>query len=571
MAARSGAAGARAAIASADPGVTAAPGDPATDDLEHLLGERVLRSFVGLVPTPEVLTAIAAGRTSGVSLYRAKNIETPDQVRALTAALQAARPRDEPPVIVALDQEGGQLQAIGAGATAWPGNLALAASGSSDLALRAGAAIGAELAAMGVNVDFAPVCDLLDDPRSPLMGTRTFGDDPILAGRLAVAMVRGLQSAGVAATLKHFPGHGSVAGDSHHGLPVAPVDAATLRSRELVPFGAGIGAGARLVMLGHLAVPAATDGRTVPATLAPELARALLRDELGFEGVTVSDALDMAALYSSAGPGAAAQELPAIAVRAAMAGLDLLLTVHDPMLEDRVVEALVDAARSGRLYPADVRSSAGRIRSLRAWLGQTEGPPLSVVGSAAHAALARAIAERSSTLIRDRDGLLPIRPDGIDRVVVVSPRPVDLTPADTSSYLRLGLAEVLRETGFRVDEIDMPLDPTPADVGALTEAIGPGPASSARVLAVVGSIDALVHDGQARLVDAFVRRAIPVIAVALRTPVDVLAYPSVGTALATYGSQPPNLRALAAGLVGRIPFTGRLPVRFDPDHHGDGR
>ena len=568
MAARSGAAAARAAIAAADPGD---PRDPATDDLGHLLGERVLRSFVGLIPTPEVVAAIATGRASGVSLYRAKNIETPGQVRVLTSALQAARPRGEPPGIVALDQEGGQLQAIGAGATAWPGNLALAATRSPDLAQRAGAASGTELAAMGVNVDFAPVCDLLDDPRSPLMGTRTFGDDPILAGRLAAAMVRGLQSAGVAATLKHFPGHGSVAGDSHHGLPVSPVDAVTLRSREIVPFRAGIGAGARLVMLGHLAVPAATDGRTVPATLAPELARALLRDELGFEGVTVSDALDMAALYSSAGPGAAAKELPDIAVRAAAAGLDLLLTLHDPVLEDLVVDALVDAARSGRLPPADVRSSARRIRSLRAWLGQTGQPPLSVVGSAAHAELAREIAERSSTLIRDRDGLLPMRPDGIDRVVVFSPRPVDLTPADTSSYLRLGLAEVLRETGFRVDGIDMPLDPTPADIGALAEAAGPGTASAKRVLAVVGSIDALVHDRQARLVDALVRRGVPVIAVALRTPVDVLAYPSVGTALATYGSQPPNLRALATGLVGRIPFTGRLPVRFDPDHHGDGR
>ena len=305
------------------------PHSPA-DAIERLMGERILRTFVGLTPTPDVLAAIRAGRASGVSLYRAKNVESPAQMRDLTAALQAARPAGAPPLIVALDQEGGQLQAIGDGATAWPGNLALAATGSTDLARRTGAAIGAELAAMGINVDLAPVCDLLSDPRSPLMGTRTFGDEPALAGRLAAAMVQGIQSAGVAATLKHFPGHGSVAGDSHHGLPVSSVDAATLRSRELVPFRAGIEAGARLVMLGHLAVPALTDGHVTPATLAPELARALLRDELGFEGVSVTDALDMGALYSAAGPGAFAAELPAIAVGAARAGLDLLLTAPRP-------------------------------------------------------------------------------------------------------------------------------------------------------------------------------------------------------------------------------------------------
>ena len=541
------------------------------DDIERLVGERILRTFVGPAPTPEVLAAIRMGRTSGVSLYRARNIESPAQVRDLTAALQAARPADTPPLIVAMDQEGGQLQAIGDGATAWPGNLALAATSSTDLARRTGAAIGAELAAMGVNVDFAPVCDLLSDPRSPLLGTRTFGDEPVLAGRLAAAMVRGIQSAGVAATLKHFPGHGSVAGDSHHGLPVSPVDAATLRSRELRPFRAGIAAGARLVMLGHLAVPALTDGRVTPATLAPELARALLRDELGFEGVSITDALDMGALYSASGPGAFAAELPAIAVGAVEAGLDLLLTLHDAEVEDAVLQALVDAARTELLDIDALRASAGRIRTLRASFDETLVPALSVVGCADHLALAREVAERSVTLIRDRDGLLPTRPDAVDRVIVLSPRPVDLTPADTSSYLRLGLAEALAAAGLPVDEVTIPLDPNPADIGPLVgRAAIPGSAAG-RTIIVVGTIDAVVHAGQARLVEALATTGSPMIAVALRTPVDVLAYPVVGTALATYGSQPPNLAALAAALTGRIPITGRLPVRLDPHRSGGSR
>ena len=543
-----------------------AQGPPLAGDLEGLFGERILRTFAGLTPTEGILASIGAGRTSGVSLYRARNIGTPAQVRDLTTALQAARPAGAPPLIVALDQEGGQLQAVGDPATAWPGNLALAAAGSLDLARRAGAAIGAEPAAMGVNVVFAPVCDLLSDPRSPLMGTRTFGDEPALAGALVAAMVEGIQSAGVAATLKHFPGHGSVAGDSHHGLPVSQVDAATLRARELVPFRAGIEAGARLTMLGHLAVPGFTGGRVVPATLAPELARELLRDELGFEGVSVTDALDMGALYADMEGGDPAAGLPAIAVGAARAGIDLLLTLHEEAAEDAALDALIDAARTGLIDPEAVSESARRIRRLRASFAGHEPPALSVVGCADHLALAREIAERSVTLIRDRDGLLPVRRGAFDRVIVISPRPADLTPADTSSYLRTGLAEALRVAGLPAEDLPMPLDPAPAEVDGLA-----GHVPAAGTLVVVGTVDAIVHAGQAELVAARVRRGVPVIAIALRTPVDALAYPVAGTALATYGAQPPNLAALAEALTGRIPFTGRMPVRFEPDPPGGGR
>jgi beta-N-acetylhexosaminidase len=559
--------------------------------IEALIGERLLRTFSGSEPTPELLAAIRAGRAAGVTLFRAKNMASPEQLRVLSAALQAARPADGPALIIALDQEGGQLQALGDGATDWPGNLALAATGSADLARRAGRAIGTELAAIGVNVEYAPVCDLLDDPRSPVMGTRTFGDEPVLAGRLAAAMVRGIQSAGVAATLKHFPGHGSVAGDSHHGLPVSPIDTATLRSRELVPFRAGIRAGARLVMLGHLAVPAATSGRAVPATLAPELARDLLRDELGFGGVSITDALDMGALYVDEAGVSAPATLATIALRAVEAGVDLLLTLHSTELEDRTFEVLVEAARDGRLDGAELRAAAGRVRRLRRWIGRVHRPPLAVVGSAAHLSLAREIGERSATLLRDRERLVPLRPGAGLRLVVVTPRPVDLTPADTSSYLSLGLADSLRSVGLRVDEIVMPIDPAAADVAAIRAAVGAIVAEAAatearsagatgsagatdsagRVVAVVGTIDALVHTGQARIADELVAAGMPVIGIALRTPVDCVAHPSVGTAVGTYGSQPPNLHAVAAALVGRIPFRGRLPIRLPMAVAGDAR
>lgn len=529
--------------------------------LAELLGERMLRTFDGLEPTAEVLAAIGAGRAAGVTLFRAKNVSTPGQVRALTAALQAARPAGAPPLIVATDQEGGQLQAIGDGATAWPGNLALAATGSATLARRCGEAIALELAAMGVTVEFAPVCDLLSDPAAAVMGTRTFGDDPVVAGRLTRAMVRGIQARGVAATLKHFPGHGSAAGDSHLGLPVARIDGIALRQQVLPPFRDGIRAGARLVMLAHIAVPALTGGRSVPATFAPELAVDLLRGELGFAGVSVTDALDMGALGDT-------DALPEIVSQSVAAGVDLMLTLHPDALVERALDELVEAAADGRLDMASLRASARRIRSLRRWLGRAPAQPrIEVVGSAEHEALAREIAERAVTLVRDRARLVPLRPpaDGTWRIVVIAPRPVDLTPADTSSFASMGLADALRATlrsagaTAVVDALEMPLDPDAAAIGALVEG------ATGATVAIVGSVDALAHPGQGRLVAALAARSAPVIGVALRTPYDLAAYPAVGTYACSYGIQPPNLRAMADALLGRIPFRGRLPVRLSLD------
>jgi beta-N-acetylhexosaminidase len=344
-----------------------------------------------------------------------------------------------------------------------------------------------------------------------------------------------------------------VAGDSHLTLPVIDVDLATLRSRELLPFRSGIAAGARLVMLGHLAVPAVTGTHSIPATLAPELSGALLRDELGFQGVSVTDALDMGALASFG-------SLPELAVRAALAGDDLLLTAHEAGLEDEAIAALTEAIHSGRLGPVASRAAARRVQELRRWVARRPAQPaLTVLRSAEHLELARETAERSITLLRDQQGFLPLRPG--QRLVVVAPAPADLTPADTSSYLSFGLADAVRAEGFPVDEIVLPMDPTDLDVGSVRIALarggsGPGP------VALVGTIDALVHTGQARLVEVIVAAGTPTIAVALRTPVDLAAYPRVRSAIATYGLQPPTLRALAAALAGSIPFRGRLPVRL---------
>ncbi len=542
-----------------DPGST--PGTGAAS-AAALAGVRFLRSFDGLEPGPGILAAIREGRASGVTLFRARNVSTPGQVRALCAALQAARPAGDPPLVIGLDQEGGQLQAVGDGATAWPGNLALGATGSEELALRAGRAIGAEVAALGGTLVYAPVCDVLQRSSATPLGTRPFGDAPGLVARMAAAMTAGLQEAGIAATLKHFPGHGSAAADSHKALPVVSHDVAELREIELPPFVAGIAAGARAVLPGHLAVPALTGSAAIPATISRPILEGLLREELGFRGVAISDALDMAGASHHAGLGGT--------IGAAVeAGMDLMLLNHPRGVEEAAFESLRRAIATGAVDRRRAEEARARIMALRSHLAETAQPPLAVVGCAEHVALAREIAEASVTLVRDPAGIVPLTvaagamaragtagPAG--RVAIVAPVAADLTPAETSSYLRIGLADALRDRELAVDEFTTPLDPTPVEVAAVVSA------TAGHSVTIACTFDAVSFPGQVSLVSELAQPSRRVFAVALRSPYDVALYPASVASACTYGIQPPQIEALADALMGRIRFAGRLPVRLEP-------
>ena len=192
--------------------------------------------------------------------------------RWLTPAQRAAREANQPPLLIGVDQEGGTLLAA-PGTTRFPGNLALGATRSAELAQRVGFALGRELAALGINVDYAPVCDVINNPLNPVVGPRSFGADPQRVAQLSAAMIQGLQAAGVAASAKHFPGHGDSSMDSHHGMEVLPHDEARLRAIEFVPFQAAIQTGVKLIMTAHIALPNFDDGYQRPATLSPRTSR----------------------------------------------------------------------------------------------------------------------------------------------------------------------------------------------------------------------------------------------------------------------------------------------------------
>ena len=328
------------------------------DSLGALARRVVMGSFAGPA-LPTWAARLLEGGLGSVCLF-GSNIPADAGVRALSDAVHAAGAE----VLVATDEEGGDVTRLyTAEGSPVPGNAALGAVDDLALTRRVAASIGTALAAAGVDLDLAPVVDVNSDPRNPVIGVRSFGADAALVARHTTAYVEGLQSAGVGACAKHFPGHGDTAVDSHLGLPTVDAGLDVLLARELVPFAAAVRAGTLSVMTSHVLLPALDTDR--PATLSPAVL-GLLRGELGFDGLLVSDAVDMAG--ASAGRGE-----PAAAVLALAAGCDLVClgADKDEATHLAVLEAIADAVTSGSLPEARLVEAAGRVvaasRTVRGW------------------------------------------------------------------------------------------------------------------------------------------------------------------------------------------------------------
>ncbi|MCA1670187.1 MAG: beta-N-acetylhexosaminidase [Thermomicrobia bacterium] len=283
-----------------------------TDDK---IGQLVMATLPGTTLDAESAARLGAGRYAGVVLF-SRNIVSVEQTLALTAAIHELLTVDGLPPIIGVDQEGGRVRRLMEAATATPSAMALGATDDPALVERIGFGVGQELRAVGINTDFAPVADVNTNPLNPVIGTRSFGESPERVSALVVAFARGLRQAGVAATAKHFPGHGDTERDSHLDLPTIPHDLARLRVVELLPFAAAIRAGVPLVMTAHIRFPVLEPGG-LPATLSPRILNDLLRAEMGFDGVIISDAMVMKAIDDYYG-------IVAGSVQAVIAGNDLV-------------------------------------------------------------------------------------------------------------------------------------------------------------------------------------------------------------------------------------------------------
>ncbi|WP_207127376.1 glycoside hydrolase family 3 protein [Actinocatenispora comari] len=318
------------------------------------------------------------------------NIATPGQVRRLTGGLQQAGRTAGLPMLVGTDQEFGTVLRIGTGISPLPTGLGVGAAHDAKLTRTAWAMAGSELAALGVNVDFAPDADVLGGPGNTVIGSRSFGSDPTAVAGQVSAAVGGLQSAGVAASPKHFPGHGHTSTDSHQAMPVLTQSRAQLDAQDLPPFRAAITAGSWLIMAGHLDVQSVDPG--VPATLSHKLLHDVLRGQLHYDGVVVSDALNMAPITDRYDGGQAA-------VHALLAGNDLLL---EPPNLAAAQHGLLAAVKSGQLPRSRLVEAAQRVLTLRARLARFRQPAASTVHSAGHEKVARQVAAAAMTVLRGK-------------------------------------------------------------------------------------------------------------------------------------------------------------------------
>ncbi|MEU3409308.1 glycoside hydrolase family 3 protein [Streptomyces sp. NPDC006670] len=312
--------------------------------------------FEGTTAPSWLLRHIGEGLSS-VGLF-GRNITAPEQLAALTAQLRGERED----LLVAIDEEGGDVTRLEVrGGSSFPGNLALGAVDDTDLTRGVARELGRRLAECGVNFNWAPSADVNSNPDNPVIGVRSFGSDTGLTARHTAAYVQGLQSAGVAACTKHFPGHGDTNVDSHHALPRIDVDLDTLQARELVPFRAAIEAGTKAVMSAHILVPALDPTR--PATLSPQILTGLLRKELGYEGLIVTDGMEMNAIAGTYG-------IERGSVLAIAAGADAICVgggLADEATVLRLRDALVAAVREGALPEERLADAAERVRALAGW------------------------------------------------------------------------------------------------------------------------------------------------------------------------------------------------------------
>lgn len=502
------------------------------------VGRLLLLSFEGTEAPLEQLEVL---KPSGF-IFFPSNIASTVQVRALTDNLRNDASHS---LLLGIDQEGGIVSSFRPPeATLFPGNMALGAAGDPVLARRVGRALGQELAYAGLNLDFAPVSDVASRPENPIVGTRSFGSDPAAVGVLARAFAAGLEDAGVAAVAKHFPGHGATTQDSHEVLPRVEHSRVVLSRLELPPFRTLIAAGVPALMSAHVVYPA-LDAR--PATLSKPILTKLLRNDLGFRGVVITDAMNMRAITDHYGPGEAA-------IRSVQAGADLLLLVASPETQREVYRALKEAVASGRLSRTRVREAISRTARLAQQYRLREALKPDYE---AHERLAETVASRAATLLWN-DGVLPLRAS--QKVLVVAPEP--------SGYGDAGhLGSFLKAERSNVRSVLISDEPT---VNERAETVRKAKAADVVVLASYHGFGPFPK-GLATLEASLAALSTPLVVVTLGRPDDLRHFTARPDAYAAvYGYREANLRAGAALLLGMRPPSGQLPVRVGLFPRGAG-
>lgn len=504
--------------------------------IDEKIGQLLIVGIGGKQVSQVAKAHITKRFAGGIILFR-RNIQSPQQVANLTTELQqaAVQTPNAIPLFIAIDQEGGIVARLKKGVTVFPGNLALGATRSESLAEKAGEITALELAAVGVNLNFAPVMDINTNPRNPVIGVRAYGDSPTLVSQLGTAYIRGLQANGVLATAKHFPGHGDTHVDSHKKLPTVGHDKERMNAVELVPFRAAIEAQVAAIMSAHILYPA-LDADT-PATLSHRVLTGLLREQLGFEGLIITDDLEMQAIDAHYQTGNAA-------VMAIQAGADIVMVPWTLKKQQQAYNALRNALKRGKISVSRLDQSVRRILKTKNDFGLFEPQPVARnLGNPQHLAIAQTIATQAITVVKSSDGVLPLNAE--------SRKPVTLITASrvfANAFLKAH-TDTARITHVKI--------PKQFDIAELIPQLTRQQAS----VTVAG----ITNTKQAALIHQLSQIAeTPIVVVSLASPYLLGRCSDVAAAIAAYDGNYYSALAAVDVILGRKPATGKLPVTIPP-------
>ncbi len=533
-------------------------------DVDYLVGALSVRDKIAQLVVPWIPGTYAAYDAEAFarmemwvdSLHVGGLIVSVGSPLDIAAKLNRLQQRSALPLLIASDLEGGTSIRFNGG-TPLPPNMGVAATGSDSAAYQMGRITALEGRAVGVHLAFAPVADVNNNPDNPIINTRSFGEDPAAVGRMVAAEIRGLQDNGMLATAKHFPGHGDTGTDSHLALPVIASDWSRLDSVELVPFRSAIAAGVKVVMSAHIALPGIDPGELRPGTVAPNVLTGILRDSLAFDGLVVTDALDMGGITSAYGADAS--------LRAFLAGADLLLQPADPAAAIAAIEA---AVARGEITAERLDRSLRRVLQTKRDLGLFTRRTVSldsvpgIVGSSRFLEEAREMAARSVVMVKDVNGTV----HGLRR----SKPPITLVTfgEEESRTVGLALAAELRRQGLAPAVFRLWPGSGSASYDSAAAALARRPVAlfvtADKPTAWRGNIG--LPERLWALIGASAR-ARPTILVSLGNPYLISRLPEVGSYLIGWRSNPVTEEAVARALAGAAPITGKLPISIPPLYH----
>lgn len=478
-----------------------------------------------------------------------RNVESPEQVAKLNDAMQSVAVNSSAgiPLFISIDQEGGKVMRIRDGVTVFPGNMSLGATGDAELSRQSGKVMGEELRALGINMNLAPSLDVNNNEKNPIIGVRAFSSDPDQVAEMGIAQMMGFREGGVLSVAKHFPGHGNTDSDSHIDLPTVSHSMEQLEEVELKPFRQAVDEEVDAVMSAHITFPAIDDTPGLPGTLSSRVLTDLLRKEWGYNGVIMTDDMEMGAIVDNFGAGDAA-------VKAVKAGADILLIAHEWERQKESIETVIHAVEKGEISEKRIDQSTRKILQLKVKpIGKgsiVDHPDADTdmlakkLATPGHIRQAEMVAEQSITLLRDPNNQLPLSPSTTSRILV-------LTPASAEEW-----KQAFQGAGFQVETRSIPLEPKAAERQEALAAV------AAHDTVVVALSQTQMRPDQQQLVAELNQSGKTVIAVGMDTPYDVAALPPNIPYIAAYSSRPVAIRAAVDVLTGEKDPGGKLPVEI---------